>query len=71
MFFGWESHCRLQQIPQLISQFELNHKRALVSYLNAKGYKVTEDGNRVAGTRNADTIQATFDALSRLTLLNG
>ena len=57
--------------PQLISLFEMNHKNALISYLQAKGYETKEDGNVLTGSRDGKVITAVFDNLSRLTKLNG
>jgi len=61
----------LTTFPQVISQYEMNHKFALTHYLNAKGYTVTENGQELKGTKNGNTITATFDDLSRLTELKG
>ena len=45
-----ENHHRtLTVFPQLISQFEVNHKNAFKSYLTAKGYSLTETENSVTG----------------------
>ncbi len=64
-------HAILTVFPQVISQYEMNHRLALKHYLTAKGYTITESGPELSGTRNGDTIQATFDELSRLTQLKG
>jgi hypothetical protein len=64
-------HRILTVFPQLISQFEMNHKLALTNYLTAKGYDISEDGNIVTGTKNGTIIKGQFDELSRLTSLNG
>jgi hypothetical protein len=66
------SHLRILTVfPQLISQFEMNHKLALTHYLTVKGYDISEDGNKITGTRNGNSIVGQFDELSRLTSLNG
>lgn len=66
------SHLRILTVfPQLISQFDMNHKLALTHYLTAKGYDISEDGNKITGTRNGNSIVGQFDELSRLTSLNG
>ena len=57
--------------PQLISQFELDHKRAFKAYLIAKGFTVSESGNTVTGAKDGKTISGEFDELSRLTRLVG
>lgn len=61
----------LTTFPQLISQFELNHKNAFKSYLIMKGYKLIEDENSVIATQNGNTIVGQFDDLSRLINLKG
>jgi hypothetical protein len=67
-----DSHHRILSVfPQLISQFDMDHKKALANYLTAKGYALTETGNTVTGTKNGNTITGEFDDLSRLTKLNG
>lgn len=64
-------HAILTVFPQVITQYEMNHRFALRHYLNAKGYTIVETGQELSGTRNGNTIQATFDELSRLTELKG
>jgi len=65
-------HYRIPTVfPQLISQFEMNHKAALSNYLMAKGYKVTENDRKLTGSKNGNTITAEFDELDRLTKLSG
>lgn len=65
-------HLRVLTVfPRLISEFEVNHKFALINYLKAKGYNVSDNENKISATRNEDTITAEFDELSRLTKLNG
>lgn len=66
------SHLRiLTVIPQLLSQFDMNHKFAVINYLQAKGYSVNEEQNKIVGTKGTDSITAEFDDLSRLTTING
>lgn len=57
--------------PQLISQFEMNHRAALSHYLMAKGYDVVDNGLKLTATKNANTMTAEFDDLNRLTKLGG
>jgi len=64
-------HRILTVFPQLISQFEMNHKLALTNYLTDKGYEISDDGAKLTATKNGDTITAAFDDLFRLTKLNG
>lgn len=57
--------------PQLISQFELNHKNALKSYLLAKGFEVTETSTTLQGSKDGKMIRGEFDEQSRLINLKG
>jgi len=67
-----DSHLTILTVfPQVISHYEMNHRLALKHYLSAKGYTITETDQELSGTRNGDSIQATFDALARLTRLKG
>ncbi len=64
-------HSVLTVFPQLISQFDINHKSALKNYLTAKGYTLTENQYSVTGSKNGDTVTGKFNELSRLISLNG
>ena len=67
-----ENHHRIAIVfPQLISQFNMNHKSALNNYLVMKGYEVTSNGNSLSATKNGNSISAQFDNEGRLTELNG
>lgn len=67
-----ENHHRILTVfPQLISQFDMNHKLALTHYLKAKGYSTNEEQNKLIGKKNGQTITAEFDESLRLTTLNG
>lgn len=67
-----DEHLRILTVfPQLISQFEVHHRAALMHYVRAKGYAVTEDGSVLSATKNDRTMTATFDAQGRLTNLKG
>lgn len=67
-----DNHLRILTVfPQLISQYEMNHKVALLSYLNDKGYSIEENASNVTATKNGEIITAEFDELSRLKKLNG
>lgn len=59
----------LTVFPQVISEYELNHKNAFTQYFFAKGYEVVESGNALIGTRGDSTIRAEFDGLSRITAM--
>ena len=66
------SHLRILTVfPQLVSQFDMNHKLALMNYLQAKGYSTSEEQNKIVGIKGADSITAEFDSSSRLIELNG
>lgn len=64
-------HSILTVFPQVITQYEMNHRIALKHYLKAKGYTIIENGQELSGTRNGNILRATFDELSRLTELKG
>lgn len=64
-------HSILTVFPQLISLFEMNHKNALINYLQAKGYETKDDNNVLTGSKEGKVIKAEFDELFRLTKLNG
>jgi len=67
-----DDHLRILTVfPQLISQFEMNHKNALSSYLKASNYTVTTTENSITATKADKTITAEFDTLFRLTSLKG
>ena len=67
-----DNHHRILTVfPQLISQFDMNHKFALTNYLQAKGYSTTEQKSKLIGTKGTNTITAEFDDSFRLTKLNG
>lgn len=66
-----ENHVRILTVfPQLISQFDINHKLALTHYLTAKGYAISEEGTNITGTQNGNRITGEFDKFSRLISLN-
>jgi hypothetical protein len=67
-----DQHLRILTVfPQLISQFDMNHKKALLNYLKAKKYLASENGSVVTGSRDGNTITAQFDQAGRLTNLKG
>ena len=55
--------------PQLISQFEINHKNAFENYLIQKKYELEKNGNEITGTFGKNKIKAVFDNSGRLTEL--
>jgi hypothetical protein len=64
-------HSILITFPQLISEFEMDHKSALTNYLSAKNYNVSDKGKSLSASKNGNTITAEFDESSRLMKLNG
>jgi hypothetical protein len=65
---GDDSAPRLVSVfSQFISAFPADHRAALLGYLKAKNYLVTEkDGGIEATTGRGDTIVASFDGVGRL-----
>lgn len=61
----------LSVFPQLISDFDVNHKTALKYYLEEKGYKVSIEKYKITGVKGINQITAEFDKDSILTKLNG
>ncbi|QMW03883.1 DUF6882 domain-containing protein [Spirosoma foliorum] len=53
--------------PQLISNFNVDHRAAFTNYLQAKGYTVSETVNQVRGQNGSDSLVGEFDEQSRLT----
>ncbi len=51
----------------ILSHVDLNHRVALVYFLEAKGYDCLEDGPKVTASSAAGKIFATFDELGRIT----
>ncbi|MDR1291043.1 MAG: hypothetical protein LBK06_07580 [Planctomycetaceae bacterium] len=52
--------------PNLILQYETNHKETFMNYLNQKGYEIEKNENEIVGKKGKDKIKATFDELNRL-----
>ena len=61
----------LSVFPQLISDFDIDHKTALKSYLEEKGYKLSIEKYKITGLKGANQITAEFDKDNILTKLNG
>jgi hypothetical protein len=67
-----QNHQRIFTVfPQLIAQFDMDHKNAFSNYLIAKGYALSAEGNNVTGTKNGNTVTGLFDEQMRLTNLKG
>ena len=61
----------LTVVPQLISEFELNHRMLLRHYLEAKGFAVQDDGDQVTASQGATRVSAKLDAQGRIAAING
>lgn len=61
----------LTVFPQLISDFDVDHKIALKYYLEEKDYKISEEKRKITGVKGANQITAEFDKDNILTKLNG
>lgn len=61
----------LTVFPQLVSDFDLNHKTALKYYLEEKGYQTFVDKYKIKGIKGRHQIVALFDKNGLLTKLNG
>lgn len=51
---------------QLISEMELNHKKAFKNYLIDKGYRMRFSENKIEGVKEERHVVASFDDLDRL-----
>jgi Family of unknown function (DUF6882) len=61
-----------KQFLNLISLYELNHKNALLSYLNAKGLSPVSEGAQITcKLETGELLNAEFDVAGGLTSLNG
>jgi hypothetical protein len=58
-------------IPQMISAYEMNHKNAITHYLNAKNFSIVHDKTTLTAIKNGNSLVAEFDALGRLSNVNG
>lgn len=61
----------LTVVPQLISEFELNHRLLLRHYLEAKGFAVQDEGGQITASQGANRVSAKLDAQGRITAING
>jgi len=64
-------HSIFTVFPQLISEYDINHKEAFVNYLSQKQYKMETNGNEIIGKSGKNTVKAIFDDLGRLAELSG
>lgn len=66
------SHLKIMTVfPQVILQYEMNHRQALEYYLSDKGYAVSHSGDTLTGKKDSLLIKASFDDIGRLVSLNG
>lgn len=70
---GWEPDpARVFMVfPQVLQTFDLDHKKALVHYLTALGYRVHHEENDLIASFGENSLRATFDTKGRLTGLDG
>ena len=69
-----DNHHRIMTaFPQLIAQFNVNHKPALINYLTAKGYDIADEEASLTlrATKGENHITATFDHQQRLANITG
>ena len=57
-------------IAQGLQSYEVDHRRAVSSYLSKVGYDLTESQTEIVATRPDAVVTATFDELGRLTACN-
>lgn len=57
--------------PQVISNFEVDHKNTLISYLKDKGYKIEEKDDQIIGTKDNNVCIAKLDSSNRVINLEG
>ena len=61
----------LTVVPQLISQFALDHRSLLRHYLPAKGFALQESESQITGQLGTSKVEAQFDEQGRLTNIKG
>jgi len=68
----WQpEHSRIFSVfPRTLQHFDMDHKTALIHYLNALGYTVREADDVIA-ERDGKTVTAAFDSQGRLASLQG
>jgi hypothetical protein len=58
-------------IAEVISNFDVDHRAMVESFLQAQGFSVTANAGEVVATRGSDQITLTFDSQDRLTNIGG
>jgi hypothetical protein len=69
-----DNHHRIYTaFPQLIAQFNMRHKPALINYLEAKGYDIIDEETSLTlrASKDENKITATFDHQLRLANITG
>ncbi len=61
-----QPHKIFSTFSKIISNFELNHKTALSSYLAAKGYQVVVTKDEIRGTKGKENFVAKLDSSDRV-----
>jgi hypothetical protein len=56
---------------EVISQFEVNHRTMVESFLKSQGFALAGGSGQLSATRDADNIVLSFDNLQRLTGIEG
>ncbi len=61
----------LRLLGQLVAQFPLDHRAMTEGFLDDQGYALQHESGQTVATRNGSRITLGFDALDRLTQLQG
>lgn len=57
--------------PQVISNFEVDHRNTLIAYLKDKGYQIEEQENQIIGSKDNEKCVASLDSSNRVINLHG
>jgi len=58
-------------INESISQFDLNHKEMVTSFLHSQQFSIQTETNTVIAQRNNDALKFSFDSLGRIENIDG
>jgi len=61
----------LRVIPEVLSNFSVDHRVMATSFLKSQGFNLTEAGQQIAAERNKSTISLDFDEQARITNIGG
>lgn len=64
-------HRIFSTFPQVISNFQVDHRNSLINYLKSKGYNILEKDNQIIGTKGNETCITTLDSANRVSNLEG